>query len=550
MTVDIASLVSDNLDIWTTSVERKSGTGRGGGKRINLYGIDSLRALILDLAVRGKLVSQDSNEEPAADLLKRIRKAKAQRVLSGEIRKPRRLDNDHNLKPPFSIPDTWQWIRLDEVGAIVGGGTPPAGNAGNFVDGGQGVPWLTPADLGGYKGRFIFHGERDLTEAGLKASSATVMPTGSVLFTSRAPIGYVVIAANPISTNQGFKSIVPYIAECSPFIATAMKSFAKTINDNAPGTTFKEVSGKMVAALPFPLPPIAEQRRIVAKVDELMALCDALETESASAITAHQTLVEALLTTLTTSTDVATNWARLEAHFDTLFTTEASIEALKQTILELAVRGKLVTPTNATPWNECKLGTVVSRMDSGWSPACHPFPVRTAEVWGVLKTTAIQNLDYQPEQNKELPDNLIPRPAAECRVGDILITRAGPTNRVGICCYVGATRPRLMISDKIVRFRAASDQLDGAFLALILSVGPAAAQIERAKSGMAASQVNISQAKLREVVVSLPILAEQRRIVAKVSALMALCDALKARLVDAAQTQCDLADAITQPVAS
>jgi Type I restriction modification DNA specificity domain len=104
------------------------------------------------------------------------------------------------------------------------------------------------------------------------------MPKGSVLFTSRAPIGYVAIASNPLSTNQGFKSIVPYIADCSRFVATAMKAFAPEIDAKAPGTTFKEVSGKIVAAIPFPLPPLAEQHRIVAKVDELMGLCDRLET--------------------------------------------------------------------------------------------------------------------------------------------------------------------------------------------------------------------------------------------------------------------------------
>ena len=209
MTVDIASLVSDNLDIWTTAVERKSGAGRGGNKRLSLYGVERLRALISDLAVRGKLVSQDAGGEPVAELLQRIKKAKVQRIRDGEMRKPRDLDSGVSVKAPFAIPDTWQWVRLDEIGAIVGGGTPPAGTVNNFVEGGHGLPWLTPADLGGYKERYISHGERDLTEAALKTSSATMMPAGTVLFTSRAPIGYVVIASNPISTNQGFKSIVP-----------------------------------------------------------------------------------------------------------------------------------------------------------------------------------------------------------------------------------------------------------------------------------------------------------------------------------------------------
>lgn len=97
------------------------------------------------------------------------------------------------------------------------------------------------------------------------------------LFTSRAPIGYVAIAANPISTNQGLKSVVPYIGDCSRFIALGMQTFAPEIDARAHGTTFKKVSGKIVAGVLFALPPLAEQHRIVAKVDELMALCDRLE---------------------------------------------------------------------------------------------------------------------------------------------------------------------------------------------------------------------------------------------------------------------------------
>src|SRR3546814_720160 len=155
----------------------------------------------------------------------------------------------------------------------MGGGTPSAADAENFVEPGDGIPWLTPADLGGYTELYISRVARDLSEKGSRSSSASIMPAGTVLFTSRAPIGYVAISAKPISTNQGFKSIVPYIPECSRFIALAMKAFAPEIDAKAPGTTFKEVSGKIVAAVPFPLPPLPEQHRIVAKVDELMALC-------------------------------------------------------------------------------------------------------------------------------------------------------------------------------------------------------------------------------------------------------------------------------------
>ena len=124
----------------------------------------------------------------------------------------------------------------------------------------------------------------------------TVMP--AVLFSSRAPIGYTAIAANEISTNQGFKSIVPYVLECNRYIAVYLRAFAVWIDEKASGTTFREVSGKVVAQLPFPLPPLAEQHRIVAKVDELMALCDRLEAAQTERESRRERLVSASLNRL------------------------------------------------------------------------------------------------------------------------------------------------------------------------------------------------------------------------------------------------------------
>ena len=257
--------------------------------------VPRLRRFVLDLAVRGKLVPQEPDDEPASELVKRIAAEKARLVKAGEIRKPRKLDDGEAITVPFEIPQSWQWVRLDSVGAIVGGGTPSANEAVNFAEPGQGIPWLTPADLGRHAALFVSRGSRDLTEKGLQSSSATLMPEGAVLFTSRAPIGYVAIAANPLSTNQGFKSIVPYVSDCSRFIALAMRCFAPEIDAKAPGTTFREVSGKIVAGVPFPLPPLAEQHRIVAKVDELMALCDRLEVTLAVIDETRGRLLESVL---------------------------------------------------------------------------------------------------------------------------------------------------------------------------------------------------------------------------------------------------------------
>ncbi|MBQ0945713.1 restriction endonuclease subunit S [Ideonella sp. 4Y16] len=228
-----------------------------------------------------------------------------------------------------------------------------------------------------------------------------------------------------------------------------------------------------------------------------------------------------------------------------LSSAEGGIARLRKLIRDLAVIGRLVEPPSNSPaWTWSTLGVEVLGMDSGWSPSCLDTPSRSTAVWAVLRTTAVQSLRYVPSENKELPAALDPRPEAEVKVGDVLFTRAGPMNRVGISCLVDATRPRLMLSDKIIRFRPRPDRLDGRFTALCLNAGATADYLEAAKSGMAASQVNISQAKLKAAPIPVPPMSEQHRIVAKVDELMALCDRLEARQQDAEATHARLVQAL------
>lgn len=192
--------------------------------------------------------------------------------------------------------------------------------------------------------------------------------------------------------------------------------------------------------------------------------------------------------------------------------------------------GKIADAPYVLPsgWNWSTIGDLISLMGSGWSPACLDQPQHTPNQWAVLKTTAVQLMSYQCHQNKRLPEKLQPRPELEVMAGDILITRAGPKNRVGICCLVEQTPTHLMLSDKIVRFHLIDEVLDPRFIVLCLNAGWSFEQIEHAKTGMAESQVNISQADIRSIVVPICSKAEQSRIVARVDALMRLCDELEA----------------------
>ena len=235
-----------------------------------------LREAVLQLAVRGRLVPQDADEEPADKLVAELEAGKERLLAKEIITKSRYPCGIPVEQEPFEIPETWQWLRLGDVSAIVGGGTPRSGES-SFWSDGQDIPWLTPADMRRQPSRYISRGERDITSEGLSRSSAQMLPAGSVLFSSRAPIGHVGIAANPLSTNQGFKSCVPYISAMSDYLYVFLKYAGPGIDEQATGTTFKEVAGKEFALIPVPIAPLAEQHRIVAKVDELMGLIDRLE---------------------------------------------------------------------------------------------------------------------------------------------------------------------------------------------------------------------------------------------------------------------------------
>lgn len=185
-------------------------------------------------------------------------------------REVRCIDNEL----PFNLPDSWTFVRLKHIGAVVGGGTPKT-NISEYWGGS--IPWITPADLSGYENIYISTGSKMITEIGLKSSSAQILPQNTVLYSSRAPIGYTAIAANPISTNQGFKSIVPYDFTMTPYLYYCLKARTDNIIQRATGTTFKEISGSEMAETIIPLPPINEQKQIFDKATQLFSVLTTIE---------------------------------------------------------------------------------------------------------------------------------------------------------------------------------------------------------------------------------------------------------------------------------
>ena len=253
-----------------------------------------LRKSVLQLAVRGGLVPQDPTDEPAGVLLERIRGQRRQLVAEGKMRAPKggesiifagsdgrryekRVDaRGRESEPacieeeiPFEIPEGWEWARLETLGTIIGGGTPKTGVSEFWSDEVSGIPWITPADMGAQPSIFISAGKRFISNAGLEKSSAQLLPTGSVLMSSRAPIGYLGIAANPIATNQGFKSVALIDNAMNRWLICVLEAIMDSIAKRASGTTFKEISGSEFGKTLVPLPPVEEQTRILSSFKRL-----------------------------------------------------------------------------------------------------------------------------------------------------------------------------------------------------------------------------------------------------------------------------------------
>jgi len=146
----------------------------------------------------------------------------------------------------------WQIGTISDLGTVVGGSTPSKTKPEYYTN--NGIAWITPKDLSINKSKFISHGENDITDLGLKNSSATVMPKGTVLFSSRAPIGYIAIASNEVTTNQGFKSVVPYLEIGTAFVYFFLKHSLPVIESAASGSTFKEISGSAMKNIPAIIP--------------------------------------------------------------------------------------------------------------------------------------------------------------------------------------------------------------------------------------------------------------------------------------------------------
>ena len=539
-------------------------------------GVGRLREMVLALAVSGRLIERpEINKSLAADFLRKLEQELADYKAANKYR---RTSRDRDAASMLKIPAPAGWInaRLGQIGVLIRGVT--YNKAVARASNGQGMTGLLRANNIGAKVSFdgLVYVPSDLVdkEQILCAGDVLIaMSSGSKDLVGKAAI---ILKDSEFGFGAFCGAFRPMPSLRREFIRVVMQSpqYRDYVSDQGKGIGINNLTKGHIEDYEFFLPPPEEQTRIVAKVDELMALCDRLEAQQQARRKLQNNLRQATLQAVASATsphELQTTWARLADNFGRLFHAQEDVDDLRKTVLDLAVSGYLsnldaldepasilkrkilaakkrgiadgsfsrkkhVKPEELAEtilpahWESITLDEAISTIDAGWSPACLPSARDDESKWGVLKTTAVQVLRFLPHEHKELPASLNPRPQYQIEVGDILITRAGPKNRVGICCVVDAAPPKLMISDKLIRFHIVDDLINPRFVALCLSAGEPGRIVERLKSGMADSQMNISQDKLRSITIPLPPIEEQQRILTKIEAFMKVVDVYSERL--------------------
>ena len=586
-------LVTDNLEVWASAIRRRSTAGRGTSKKLELYGVQKLRELILELAVRGLLVQQDPADEPASELLTKIAAEKAKLVKEGKIKKAKPLPAIGDEEKPFKLPNSWDWCRLGTIGNIFNGTSVNASIKENSYTNIEGRPFIATKDVGyGFEALDYENGVCiPLDETGFK-----IAKQGAVLICAEGgsagkKCGIAdrdICFGNKLFANELFGSIDPKFILSSYLTPTFFIQFSSSMTGIIGG-----ISSAKFSELIVPIAPAQEQLRVVIKIDELMALCDQLEQQTEVSLSAHGTLVEALLAALTNAADheqFGDAWQRIAAHFDTLFTTDQSINQLKQAILQLAVMGKLVpqdpgdepagellkriaaerakfvkeSKTNKdsplpqiedkdapftlpTGWQWARLGTIASLRGGFAYQSSHFVSTGEHQVirMGNVRPDFLrleENPVYISKQNADSTKDY------EILDGDILLTMTGTKGKndylySALVNKANIDSRRLYLNQRLCSIRLPLFSRNFANVALkdsrLLNA------IYKTSTG-SANQANVGMGAISSWLIPVPPIDEQHRIVAKVGELMALCNQLNARLNEAQTTQVHLADAMTE----
>jgi len=530
-------------------------------------GIKKLRELILMLAVRGKLVLQDSNDEPASELLKRITEEKDQLAAQGKIKKQKPQAEITEEEKLFDLPTGWEWVRFGKLIVLISG--QHLGPEEYFEQPKDGsIPYLTgPADFGE-----IFPLPTRHT-----FERRAISVEGDILLTVKGSgVGKTNFVNQPaLAISRQLMAIRPTLVDAQ-FARNMLLSMAEHFQSKSIGIAIPGISREDVLDSVIGIPPLDEQLRIVAKVDELMALCDRLEAQQADAESAHARLVQALLDSLTQAsdaTDFANSWQRLAEHFHTLFSTESSIDALRQSLLQLSVMGKLVPQDRSDKpvsdllahiaeektrlvaegklkkqkplleitdaekpfglpegWEWVRLDSLLKKIGAGSTPLGGKQGyvsegikfLRSQNVWD--EGLRLDDVALIPESTHQKMSG------THVEAGDLLFNITGAS--IGRCAVVPDDFDTGNVSQHVTIIRPIAGTLRY-FLHVVMTSQLVQKTVMDVQVGV--SREGLSIGKLAQFVIPCPPEAEQHRIVAKVDQLMTLCDQLKARLTQARQ---------------
>jgi len=497
-------------------------------------GIKKLRDLILQLAVQGKLVEQDADDTPMDESLVAIAAERDRLISTGIINRLKRIPVIEDEELPFEVPACWRWGRYNELLRFIDyrGKTPPKVEAG--------IPLITAKNV---KKGFINREPREfITSDFYHAWMTRGFPEiGDILLTVEAPLGNVALVDlyEEFALAQRVICLQPWLRSelSSKFLMLYIMSplGQDQLVEKSSGMTAKGIKAQRLKLLPMPLPPLAEQKRIVAKVAELMAVCDELDARQKDHVALKRDCVASTLHHLTEATDTAeinTNWSLIQNNFHTWFNDPQTLKTLRKSLLQLGLQGRLTGAERnvGRNWKIVSLKEVATSrlgkmLDKNKNKGeLKPYLRNTNVQWQRFDLDDLKQMKFEEAELKEF----------SLRSGDLLVCEGGEPGRCAIWneddqeIYFQKAIHRVRPSDELLSefllYRLLNDSLDGTLSALFTG----------------ATIKHLTGKALSSYSFPLPPLAEQRRIVAKVDELMALCDQLEAQITTQSHLTQDL----------
>lgn len=537
------NIITDYLNIWTSSIKYNSTTGRSKSNKIGLHGIQKLRELILDLAVRGKLVPQDIHDEPASVLLKKIENEKSKLIKIGHIKKQRIFHKISDDEKPFEIPQSWCWVRLGEIGNIFNGNSINSRLKEERYMGIDGIPYIATKDVSyGFESLNYENG----VSIPIGEPKFKVAHKGSVLMCAEGgsagrKCGIVdrdICFGNKLFANELYGEIYSEYILAVYLSPTFYSLFSKSMTGIIGG-----ISSSKFADLPIPLAPLSEQNRIVSKLNELLTLCLELEQHTEKNMETHNILVETLLSNLSESdneTVFSKIWNTISHNFGILITTEESIDMLKKCILELATSGKIIRFQDGVQKKDIsKLLSFGPR--NGYSPKEVAYKTK----FRVLKLGATSKGFLNLNESKYVDIDIEQTSHLCLQKGDILIQRGNAANYVGCNLLINTDLPSFIYPDLMMKIRTNNKVLPE-YLSFALAAPSNRKTMWSQMTGTSGTMPKISKKVVENISIWVPDLPIQRLVVKKVDELIALCDQLKERLSYSQSIQNNLANAIVE----